>query len=194
MSQKKIAFDEMNIAIEPYAELESAAFLQGMLMGAMCGEGEMKEAVWLKRLLDEAKVTRVKESFLVAMHQLYLDAEAALNGSGFELTLCLPADSEKLSFRAEMLGQWCEGFLYGLGLARQTQSKLQGEVAELCRDFGSIARIDIADLSDCSEQDEANYMELVEFVKIGVLTINETLNPVEGSPIMTMNPPTESLH
>lgn len=194
MEKKEITFDEVNTAIEPYSELESAAFIQGMLMGLMCGEGDIKEAVWLKRLLDEAKVTSVKEGFLVAMHQLYLDAEAALNGSGFELTLFLPADNEALSFRAEMLGQWCEGFLYGLGLAGKTESKLQGEVAELCQDFGNIARIDVGDLMEASEQDESDFMELVEFVKIGVLTINETLNPVEASPIVTQNPPTETLH
>ncbi len=194
MQSKTIPFDEISAVIEPYSELESPAFLQGMLMGTLCGEGEIKEAVWLKRLLEEAKVTSVKESFLVSMHQLYLDAEGALNGSGFELNLCLPADTEHLSFRAQMLGQFCEGFLYGLGLAGKPESKLTGEVAELCHDFGSIARIDTADLSDTSEQDEADYMELVEFVKIGVMTINETLNPIEGSPIMTMEPPTESRH
>lgn len=194
MQNKSITFDDLRDVTDPFPELESPAFLQGMLMGTLCGEGEIKESVWIKRLLNEAKVTSVKESFLVAMHQLYLDAEAMLNGSGFEMHLCLPGDSETLAFRAQMLGQLCEGFLYGLGLAGKPESKLTGEVAELCQDFGSIARIDITDLSDSSEQDESDFMELVEFVKIGIMTINETLNPIEGSPIMTMEPPTESRH
>lgn len=194
MSQNTVAFDDVNALLAPYPELESASFLQGMLMGLMCRQSAFKEAVWLKRLLDEAKVTSVKEGFLVKMHEVYLDAEASLNGSGFELTLCLPADSEDLAFRAQMLGQWCEGFLYGMGLAGKTAEKLQGEVVELCRDFGDIAGIDSSELMEATEQDEADFMELVEFVKIGVLTINETLNPVEASPIMTQTPPTESLH
>ncbi|MDX1795104.1 MAG: YecA family protein [Hydrogenovibrio sp.] len=187
-------FDQINEAMEPYQELESPSFLQGMVMGLMCGDDTIKESVWIKRILEEAGIKSVKESFLVALHELYLDAEKALNGSGFELTLCLPEDNESLTYRAAMLGQWCEGFLYGLGLAGKTEQKLKGDVAELVRDFGDIARIDTLDLVDPTDQEEADFMQLMEYVKIGTLTINEELNPVEGSPIMVQDAPTDTLH
>lgn len=187
-------FDQINEAMVPYPELESPSFLQGMLMGLMCGDAELKESVWVKRILEEADIKSVKESFLLALHDLYLEAEKGLNGSGFELELCLPDDGETLKFRAAMLGQWCEGFLYGMGLVGQNEDKLKGDVAELFRDFGDIARIEILELDDPTDEDESDFMQLMEFVKIGVLTINETLNPVEGSPIMTQQPPTDTLH
>lgn len=187
-------FDQMNEALKAHPELESPSFLQGMLVGLMCGDSDLKEAAWIKRILEEAGVKSVKESFLILLHELYLESDKTLNGSGFELTMCLPEENEDLPWRAAMLGQWCEGFLYGMGLAGQSEQKLKGDVAELFRDFGDIARIEIDGLDEAGEQEESDFMELIEFVKIGVLTINEELNPVEGSPIMMQDAPTDTLH
>lgn len=187
-------FDQVNEALAPYPELDSPSFLQGMLVGLMCGDNTVKESAWIKRILEEADVKSIKESFLVVLHELYLETDKTLNGSGFELMLCLPDDNEDLRYRAAMLGQWCEGFLYGMGLAGQSEQKLTGDVSELFRDFGDIARIEISDLEDATDQQESDFMQLMEFVKIGVLTINEDLNPVEGQPIMTEDAPTDTLH
>lgn len=187
-------FDQISEAMASYPELESPSFLQGMLMGLMCGEGDLKESAWIKKILEEADIKKVKESFLLVLHELYLETEKSLNGSGFELVICIPEDDESLKFRAAMLGQWCEGFLYGMGLVGQTEEGLKGDVAELVRDFSDIARIEILDLDEPSDEEESDFMQLVEFVKIGVLTINENLNPVEGAPIITQQPPTNTLH
>lgn len=187
-------FDQVSEALSHYPELDSPALLQGMLVGLMCGDNDIKESVWIKKILEEAEVKSVKESFLVVLHELYLETDKTLNGSGFELSLCLPDDNESLGFRASMLGQWCEGFLYGMGLAGKTDQQLTGEIGELFRDFSDIARIEINDLEDATDQEESDFMELVEFVKVGVLTINEDLNPVEGNPIMMNDAPTDTLH
>lgn len=194
MDSSGMEFDQINDALQAYPELESPSFLQGMLVGLMCGDTNLKESAWIKKILEEANVKSVKESFLISLHELYLETDKTLNGSGFELVLCLPDENESLPARAAMLGQWCEGFLYGMGLGGQSEQKLKGEVAELFRDFGDIARIEVDGLEDVSDQDESDFMQLVEFVKIGVLTINEELNPVEGSPIMMQDAPTDTLH
>jgi len=171
-----------------------------MLLGLMCGDNGLKESVWMKRILEEADVKSVKESFLLVLHELYLETDKTLNGSGFELVLCLPDDNEDLAYRAGMIGQWCEGFLYGMGLVGQSDQKMSKEVGELYSDFGNIAGIEVSDLATDAmseadiEQAESDVMQLIEFVKIGVLTINEELNPVEGSPIMMDDAPTSTLH
>lgn len=56
-------FDQINDALEPYQELESPSFLQGMLLGLMSGDSEIKEGAWIKRILTEADIKSVKESF-----------------------------------------------------------------------------------------------------------------------------------
>jgi hypothetical protein len=183
-------FEQLQAALKPYPELESPAFIQGMLIGLICGDNDIEESVWIRKLLEEAQVKSVKESFLVALHELYLTTDKGLNGSGFELELCLPDDESDLVERAMMLGQLCEGVLYGLGLIGRLQDaeqQIPADVRELLGDFGDIARIDIDGLAEAKElgdADEDDLMQLIEFVRIGILTLNEELNPTQSAPIM----------
>lgn len=183
-------FEQLQRALQPYPELESPAFIQGMLIGLICGDNDIEESVWIRKLLEEAQVKSVKESFLVALHELYLTTDKGLNGSGFELELCLPDDESDLVARAMMLGHLCEGVLYGLGLIGRLQDAEQpipDDVRELLADFGDIARIDIDGLAEAKalgEADEEDLMQLVEFVRIGILTLNEELNPTQAAPLM----------
>ena len=109
-------FQQVNEALAPFPELESPAFIQGMLIGLLCGDNDIEEAVWVKKLIEEAEIKSFKESFLKALDMVFQETNKGLNGSGFELVFCIPDDSESLIFRAAMLGQLCEGVLYGLGL------------------------------------------------------------------------------
>ena len=183
-------FEQVNEALAPYPELESASFIQGMLIGLICGDNDIEEAVWVKKLIEEAEIKSVKESFLKVLDEVFQETNKGLNGSGFELPFCLPDDGESLVFRAAMLGQLCEGVIYGLGLVgalNEAENKLPTNVRELVKDLGQIARIDIDSLNsleDISDAEESDFMELVEFVKVGVLTINEELNPSTAAPIM----------
>lgn len=183
-------FEQIKQALSPYPELESPSFVQGMLIGLLCGDADVEESVWIRKLLEEAQVTSVKESFLRALHELYVATENGLNGSGFELILCLPDDEEALILRAAMLGQLCEGVLYGLGLIGRLQDAEQTipqEIRELIQDFADISRIDVDGLAEgeeLGETEEGDLMELIEFVRIGILTLNEELNPLQAPPIM----------
>ncbi len=186
-------FDQIKEIIAPHADLESPSFIQGMLIGLLCGDNEVQEAVWIKKLIEEANIKSLKESFLKGLHELYLETNKGLNGSGFELELCLPDDSESVVYRATMIGQLCEGVLYGLGLIgclQDAENEIAPEVRELINDFSDIASIDVDGLGKSvadGETEESDLMQLVEFVKIGVMTINESLNPVEGTPIPVSN-------
>lgn len=182
-------FDQIKEIVAPHSELESPAFIQGMLIGLLCGDNDIQEAVWIKKLIEEANIKSIKESFLKGLHELYQDTNNGLNGSGFELELCLPDDNEAVVYRALMIGQLCEGVLYGLGLIgclQDAENEIPPEVRELVNDFSDIASIDVEDLGqsiDEGETEESDLMHLVEFVKVGILTINESLNPAEANPI-----------
>lgn len=193
-------FEQVNEVIAPFPELESPAFIQGMLIGLLCGDSDIQEAVWIKKLIEEAQIKSVKESFLKVLDEVFQETNKGLNGSGFELNLCLPDDTQSLVFRAAMLGQLCEGILYGLGLIgalNESEKTIPKEVRELVEDFGQISRIDVGQLSDSKEltdAEESDFMELVEFVKVGILTINEDLNPTQAPPIMDADPESDTLH
>lgn len=183
-------FDQISEVIEPYAELESPSFIHGMLIGLVCVDNDIQEAVWIKKLIEEAQIKSVKEAFLKNLHELYLETDKGLNGSGFELKLCLPDDKESIALRASMIGHLCEGVLYGIGLAgglNEMESKLSEEVREIVNDLGEIARIDVTDLNSDEidpEQIENDLTQLTEFIKVGVLMLNEELNPTQAPPIM----------
>ena len=187
-------FDQLNEVLTPFPELESPSFVHGMLAGLMCAGDNIEETTWIKKLIEEAQIKSVKESFLKTLHALYLETDAGLNGSGFEFELCVPDDSEKLSFRAAMLGQWSEGFLYGVGLVGKQPADMEREVSEFLIDMGDIAGIEIEGLSDSEEADEADFMEITEFVRMGVLMANESLNPSQAAPLMDAECPTNSIH
>lgn len=179
-------FEAIHKTLGDYPELESPSFLQGMLAGLMCGQGEaLDETTWIKKLLQEAGVKKIKESLLVALHELYLTTEKGLNGSGFEFELCLPDDEQDIQFRAALLAQWAEGFLYGIGLSGRDLSKASPEVKEFLEDVAEIAQLDVSGLSDEDGVEAENQlMELMEFIRMGVLLVNEELNPKKGQPIM----------
>ncbi|HHS99404.1 MAG TPA: YecA family protein [Thiomicrospira sp.] len=193
-------FQQVNEAIAPFPELESPAFIQGMLIGLLCGDNDIQEAVWIKKLIEEAQIKSVKESFLQVLDGVFQETNKGMNGSGFELNLCIPDDNESLVFRAAMLGQLCEGLLYGLGLVgvlSDSEREIPKEVNELVDDLGQIARIDVGglnDLKDVTDEEESDFMELIEYVRIGILTINEELNPTQAAPIMDPTPDSDTLH
>ncbi len=190
-------FDQVKEVVTPHSELESPAFIQGMLIGLLCGDNDIQEAVWIKKLIEEANIKSVKESFLQVLHDLYQETNKGMNGSGFELELCLPDDNEALVYRAMMVGQLCEGILYGLGLIgclNDAENEIAPDVRELVSDFSDIASIDIEDLGKSvkdGDTEESDLMQLVEFVKIGILTMNESLNPADAQPIPMLSPEDE---
>ena len=92
----------------------------------------------------------------------------------------LPGDDASIGDRTSALGEWCQGFLYGLGTGVggcRRLRVLQGEAAEVVRDMTEITHVDV-DPDDDPESNEAAYAELVEFVRVGVQLLYEHLQPL----------------
>lgn len=99
-----------------------------------------------------------------------------------EFAPLLPRDAEPIDARAEALGLWCQGFLYGLGASSLTDAtKLPGEVGEVVRDLSEITRVGV-DSADSLESSEGAYAELVEFVRVGVQLVFDELGPLRVPP------------
>ncbi|TNF37573.1 MAG: YecA family protein, partial [Gammaproteobacteria bacterium] len=98
-----------------------------------------------------------------------------------------PTDEADLIERTEALAEWCQGFTYGLvagGLKQQAE--LPVDSAEIIRDLTEIARAGLdEELQD--EADEDAYMQLHEYVRMGVLLINEELQPLKQESPVTLH-------
>ena len=75
--------------------------------------------------------------------------------------------------QANTLVEWCQGFLVGLGLSSVETS--DEEVLEMIKDISEISQLEV-DLLD-NEENAQDFYEIVEFVRMGVLFIQETSQP-----------------
>lgn len=177
MSQDTPNFDSVNQALlRLNADIE-AAELHGTLSGLLCVMGNNASEHLAQLIPTGAKGDALdKEAYdLVNLCPAYI--LNALNDPEFGYELLLPDDDNGLAERTEAMAEWSHGFLSGLAMAGiQDFSKLPKEASEFCQDLGEIARAGLSEMAH-SEEDEAAYEELVEYLRVGVLLIYELLNP-----------------
>jgi len=167
--------------------LADAAEAHGTLAGCLCAAVGYRFEDWMLEILPEG---RADEMSTASLRQVYLDTAGSLEGSEMEFELLLPEDEQSIDSRTTALGQWCQGFLYGLGTsALQDASALPGEIGEIVRDLTEISRVGVDDLQSM-ETNESAYAELVEFVRVGVQLVFEELGPLRDQP----PPPEAALH
>lgn len=188
MPQQAPPFDELQRILTLSHALTDAAEAHGTLVGSLCA---MRCSLddWLAEILPEGRADAHSAPALRAV----FDATSGALGSGAPgFQPLLPADDAPIAERTSALGEWCQGFLYGLGAGASVPevSSLQGEAAEVLRDMTEITRVDV-DPEDDPETNEAAYAELVEFVRVGVQLLYEHLQPLRA-PLPAA--PRESLH
>ena len=166
-------------SLEKSAAEMLAAESHGALCGMVCAGGKVELGDWLEQVFEplDLEDVHIKEASKLLVG-LFQSTQAQLNDpeAGFELLL--PDDDEALAKRTEALAQWCQGFTFGLaagGLKQETS--LPRDTAELIQDMAEIARVGHDDTAT-EEADEDAYMQIYEYVRMGVLLINEELQPL----------------
>lgn len=166
-----------------------AAESHGALCGMLCAQGTTDLSEWMGHVLGEQEqgnvFSRDLANQLTDLHQSTLGQMNDPYG-GFQLLL--PDDDDELDERTEALGDWCLGFVYGLAAGGISEdSELPEDTRELLADFIEISRAgnEVSDMEDVSdEDDEVAFVEIVEYVRTGVLLINEELQPLQTSQII----------
>ncbi len=145
-----------------------ASDLHGSLTGFLCAGGKTAPQRWLTDLaLDDQQVGAEVDVF----EQLHVDIAAALDDPGLGFEPLLPPDSAPMEQRADALVAWCRGFLGGIGLADAADrvSSLDDDSQEMLRDLGQIAASNLE--FGGGEEDEQSLAELVEYIRVAVLTL-----------------------
>jgi yecA family protein len=182
-----------DVALPVHAELEDllqaagaecgAAESHGLVCGMICAAGSAAKRGWLEHLLGEGNtLSAAAQAAADMLATLYAGTLLKLNGGDLDLLLLLPDDELPLAMRSQALGQWCQGFLYGLALGgvRDDSSK-PGNVSEIMHDFFEISNTRY-DYETSEESEEAAYFEIVEYVRMSVLLCHEELQPVQEAP------------
>lgn len=164
----------------------------GALCGMLCAQGATEVGQWLLEVLGErehsSETLRQASKLLLQLHQVTVER---MNDSNIEFELMLPDDDELLEARVEALGIWCQGFVFGLAAGGVSEAtELPEDSKELIKDIVEISRAgyvvdDEADLNgsveDENDDDEIAFMEVSEYVRVGILLIYEELQPLQSS-------------
>lgn len=169
-------YEPLNKSLQHVGALMDAAETHGILSGLLCSSEPFSLDILFGHVLGK---TATQDGLASECQQQLLLVKnytvEQLNSFNCEFTLLLPDDDIVLSERTQALGGWCEGFLFGLGLANVEIDLLHDNAREFIDDIISISRIASADDND----DEEDYMQLVEYIRIGIITLYEELTQTD---------------
>ena len=184
MAAKLPAYSIVEEALGEASTLVSVSESHGLLCGlfAMGTKKKMDGEAWVKSVFADCEQAEKDASKLSGLKQLFDSTESMFVDPDFSFSLLLPEDDVPLSDRAKELGRWCYGFIAGLGLGGIKQVSISDEnTREVLQHLQDISEIDY-DNVDISEHDEAAYVEVVEYVRVAVMTIQMNLgDEKEGS-------------
>ncbi len=160
----------------------------GVLCGFLCVSADSKSTAWLSQVLPPIETGDVlaqqTQKVLIKLQDYYRDQ---LNSSDFQFVLLLPSDEVALEQRLNGLKQWCDGFILGTtsgGLNQKRTEALPKDSQEFIQDILKFSQLD-AQLPD-DEENEKAYMQLVEYLKVGVVTLYEDAHPLPAAPSLTV--------
>ena len=165
-------FERLTRLLDPLDPAE----LHGLLCGLLCAEPTLDCDRWLTLAREElAEGMELTEAVCDLLAKLLEFSAAQLNADDGSVTPLLPDDDAPLNRRADALGAWCQGLLYGLGLGEvERRGDLSAESQEFLRDTTEIAQVGF-ETDEGSEADETAYAEVVEYLRVGLLMILEDL-------------------
>lgn len=156
----------------------NASESHGTLCGLLCAQQPFDAQTWLLHTLI---ATDSENSSLAAtrdiLGQLAESTARQLSDANFGFTVLLPDDEQSLQIRTQAVSLWCQGFLEGLRLAQLSRPEtLPGDAGEVMSDIIEISKAARFQVEDNNEN-EADYAELVEFLRAGIQLVYEELHP-----------------
>ncbi len=180
---KLISYAKLENTLQKLGAQLGAAETHGMLAGMFTTNKLSKEDSWASMLLENLDCATPSKAQWDVISAAGTQILEEFKGGTFNFNVLLPKDNAPLTSRLDALVFWCRGYLTGLGLAGVTQADLSNDIVkELVQDLSHIAHVSIA--TDASEDDEHNYMELVEFVRVAVQNIQVELQTDAGDKIL----------
>jgi yecA family protein len=159
--------------------LLGAAEVHGFLVGQLATGKRFSRSEWLRAANEQADLSQSPDEIAGdRLYDLYRATLVSLQSGEFSFQLLLPEDDEPLSERVENLGQWCQGFLTGFGMAG-SKLKIDSELAEALRDISAIAQVGASD-DDAQESSETDLFSISEYVRLTAVEIFLNHNDSSG--------------
>lgn len=174
------------IPYQPFAEhlkklqvLASPSELQAHATGMLCVNQAMNYKMWSNWVINEYCVDgQSGEGLDMVLSAVFDFTKDMLNKDDYSFTLLLPEDEPSMSARLAVLSDWVTTFLSALGLAGYSgKEHVSKEVVEFVEDLDKIARVE--QTAEDTEGEELDLMEIVEYVRTGVMMLSAELNQLK---------------
>ena len=177
LQQNDADYEELQQKLASANASAEAAEVHGVICGVIASNRSLPEE-WFVELFDQAEAgDLLVEDGKSRVRQLFTETLNQVEGAGMGMQLLLPADETALPIRAQALTEWCQGFLYGIGLSGgQVSERLPDEAQEAIEDISDFTRLDVAALGDADnlEEEEDALMEITEFLWVAAMLIRES--------------------
>lgn len=181
--KKQVSYQELDHCLQELGAQISPAETHGLLTGIICLLNDNQDAIWRATLLESLDCEQPNKRQWKILDRIVDSMRAKFIKLNFDFDLMLPSDETPLNERVLELGHWCRGFLSGLGMVGITSEDLKNEVVkELVDDLSKIAHVSMG--KKASEEDEDNFIEIVEYVRMAVQNIQLELKKVDEQPIL----------
>jgi uncharacterized protein YgfB (UPF0149 family) len=185
-----IEYSDIDAAMQTLdAEMEPSE-VHGAICGFLCATPSVDANSLANTLFREHDKNNLLQRDAVAMvSALVGQSLQQLNDPTCDFHLLLPEESSHdVIEQVQALSEWCRGFLFGISAAGVNDlNQLPEEAVEVANDFVEISRASSVYEIQGDEDDEESFQELMEYVRVGALLINELMHPSQKPPEM---PPT----
>ncbi len=166
------SFELINQALARCEAPFTPSYVHGLWCGLIVGEQYCKPQDWIELAwhFDHAW-DHLDPEVRALLLQLAEQTIVGLSSFDFEFGLLLPNDEAPLQLRADCVNEWCIGFVIGLRNQRYQQTLLTGDGAQALADITKISSMEFG-IIEC-EEEEQSFMQIVEFVRLAVLTIHQ---------------------
>ena len=193
MTSTGLDCDQIESALATLGANINASELHGTLSAILCINDNDQSEIWYQQLVPKSDDgDLLQHEARNTLQALYRETRQHLNDPLCDYQLLLPSDNNSLDIRSVALGDWCQGFIMGLMMSGiKDFHNLPENSAEVSQDIVEISQAGSSSPSEDPEEDEAALQELIEYVRIGVLLINEELHPDRTQ---ASTPPDQTLH
>ncbi len=178
------AYAEVEYALTSGGSLVRAAECHGVLCGILCASGSSDMQGWVRYLFEQRnEKLDITTQALTVLHDVHQNTLDEINHETLEFSLLLPDQDELLEHRVSGMAEWCSGFSLGLSMGGLDDRMLMdNDVREFVQDVQDISTACFSSEIDAEDHTEESLSEIEEYLRMGVLLLNEQLQPVAPSP------------
>ena len=170
------AYDVLASALERCRSTHTPSEAHGFAVGLQLARLEHPYMSWELELYSDFEPSDVLAGECRSLlDELFERVAADLVETNGGLELLLPPGIAVNQQRLAAVRDWCQGFLYGIGLAGEALAQQTSpQMSDLLRDIAEITRLQVND-DDNSAENQSALIEIEEYLRVGVMLLRDEL-------------------